>query len=554
VNGVQQALTGGIEGGTVILLPALGELVGERSGVVNLGVEGCMLAGALASYAVAATTGNAWLGVGGGMLAGAACGLFHSWLVVLRKADQLASGLVVWFLALGITSVFGNSFTNQPVTPLKVISIPGLSSIPWIGQVLFRHDGLVYAGYLLVAAVWVFLYRTRAGLTLRATGERPAVVAASGKKPELIQTLAVTFGAALAGAGADIVRCTCNEAEAAEALARIVPRSPVPIVADVHFHHELALAALEAGVACLRLNPGNLRKPHEIKMVAAEARDRGVPIRIGVNAGSLHPDLYRKHGGATPEAMVESALMELDYFREVGFEDVKISVKASSVPLMVASYRLLADTVDHPLHLGVTEAGPPPAGLIKATAGMATLLNEGIGDTIRYSLTADPVEEARAGRQLLEALGLRERRGLDLIACPSCGRAEIDVIKVAEEARAALEERGLPIQVAVMGCVVNGPGEAREADLGIAAGRHCGHLFIKGRIVRKVAEDRMVEALVEEAARLVAEGVEARLAAADAGAESEAEADRQALLGARGADANASEARVELVRRRLEGA
>jgi len=201
VNGVQQALTGGIEGGTVILLPALGELVGERSGVVNLGVEGCMLAGALASYAVAATTGNAWLGVGGGMLAGAACGLFHSWLVVLRKADQLASGLVVWFLALGITSVFGNSFTNQPVTPLKVISIPGLSSIPWIGQVLFRHDGLVYAGYLLVAAVWVFLYRTRAGLTLRATGERPAVVAASGKKPELIQTLAVTFGAALAGAG-----------------------------------------------------------------------------------------------------------------------------------------------------------------------------------------------------------------------------------------------------------------------------------------------------------------------------------------------------------------
>ncbi|HLG92126.1 MAG TPA: flavodoxin-dependent (E)-4-hydroxy-3-methylbut-2-enyl-diphosphate synthase [Acidimicrobiales bacterium] len=372
------------------------------------------------------------------------------------------------------------------------------------------------------------------------------------KTADVDGTLAQIY--ALAGAGADIVRCTCNEAEAAEALARIVPRSPVPIVADVHFHHELALAALEAGVACLRLNPGNLRKPHEIKMVAAEARDRGVPIRIGVNAGSLHPDLYRKHGGATPEAMVESALMELDYFREVGFEDVKISVKASSVPLMVASYRLLADTVDHPLHLGVTEAGPPPAGLIKATAGMATLLNEGIGDTIRYSLTADPVEEARAGRQLLEALGLRERRGLDLIACPSCGRAEIDVIKVAEEARAALEERGLPIQVAVMGCVVNGPGEAREADLGIAAGRHCGHLFIKGRIVRKVAEDRMVEALVEEAARLVAEGVEARLAAADAGAESEAEADRQALLGARGADANASEARVELVRRRLEGA
>lgn len=201
MNGVQQALTGGIEGGTVILLPALGELIGERSGVVNLGIEGCMLAGALTSYAVAATTGNAWLGVGAGMVAGAACGFFHAWLVVLRKADQLASGLVVWFLALGITSVFGNSFTDQPVTPLKVFSIPLLGRIPWIGPVLFRHDGLVYAGYLLVAAVWVFLYRTRVGLTLRAAGERPAVVAAAGSVPARIQILAVTAGAALAGAG-----------------------------------------------------------------------------------------------------------------------------------------------------------------------------------------------------------------------------------------------------------------------------------------------------------------------------------------------------------------
>lgn len=242
------------------------------------------------------------------------------------------------------------------------------------------------------------------------------------KTADVEGTLAQIY--ALASAGADIVRCTCNEPEAAEGLARIVPRSPVPIVADVHFHVEMALGALEAGVACLRLNPGNLRKPEEIKLVAAEARDRGVPIRIGVNAGSLHPELYKKHGGATPEAMVESALMELAYFQEVGFEDVKISVKASNVPLMIESYRLLADTVDHPLHLGVTEAGPPPAGLVKATAGIATLLAEGIGDTIRYSLTADPVEEARAGRQLLEALGLRERKGVDLIACPSCGRAE----------------------------------------------------------------------------------------------------------------------------------
>ncbi|HVB93644.1 MAG TPA: flavodoxin-dependent (E)-4-hydroxy-3-methylbut-2-enyl-diphosphate synthase, partial [Acidimicrobiales bacterium] len=355
---------------------------------------------------------------------------------------------------------------------------------------------------------------------------------------------------ALAGAGADIVRCTCNEEAAAEGLARIVPRSPVPIIADSHVHHEMALAALEAGVNGLRLNPGNLRKEAEIKQVAAEAKDRGVPIRIGVNAGSLHPDLYKRFGGATPEALVESARMELAYFAEVGFDDVKISVKASSVPLMIEAYRLASETFDHPLHLGVTEAGPPPAGLLKGTAGIATLLAEGIGDTIRYSLTADPVEEARAGRQLLEALGLRERKGLDLIACPSCGRAEIDVIAVAGAAQAALENRNLPIPVAVMGCVVNGPGEAREADLGIAAGRKRGHLFIKGKIVRVVPEDEMVGALVAEAEKLVTEGVEARLAAADAGAEAEAAADRRELLDAKGEDANASETKVELIRKK----
>ncbi|MDQ1361212.1 MAG: (E)-4-hydroxy-3-methylbut-2-enyl-diphosphate synthase [Acidimicrobiaceae bacterium] len=355
---------------------------------------------------------------------------------------------------------------------------------------------------------------------------------------------------ALAAAGADIVRCTCNEEAAAEGLARIIPRSPVPIIADIHFHHEMALAALEAGVQGLRLNPGNLRKAHEIKQVASEAKDRGVPIRIGVNAGSLHPDLYKKFGGATPEALVESARMELAYFAEVGFEDVKISVKASSVPLMIESYRLASETFDHPLHLGVTEAGPPPAGLLKGTAGIATLLSEGIGDTIRYSLTADPVEEARAGRQLLEALGLRERKGLDLIACPSCGRAEIDVIAVAKAAQEALENRNLPIQVAVMGCVVNGPGEAREADLGIAAGKRRGHLFIKGKIIRVVPEDEMVSALVAEAEQLVAEGVEARLALADVGAEAAAEADRRDLLEAKGTDANASETKVDLIRKK----
>ncbi len=384
-------------------------------------------------------------------------------------------------------------------------------------------------------------------------------VAIGGGAPVSVQSMTTTKTAdvdgtlsqiyALAAAGADIVRCTCNEQAAAEGLARIIPRSPVPIVADIHFHHEMALAALEAGVHGLRLNPGNLRKPEEIKLVASEARDRGVPIRIGVNAGSLHPDLYKRFGGATPEALVESARMELAYFEEVGFNDVKISVKASNVPLMIESYRLASETFDHPLHLGVTEAGPPPAGLLKATAGIATLLAEGIGDTIRYSLTADPVEEARAGRQLLEALGLRERKGLDLIACPSCGRAEIDVIGVAKQVQAALEEKHLPIQVAVMGCVVNGPGEAREADLGIAAGRKKGHLFIKGKIIRVVPEAEMVEALVAEADRIVAEGIEARLAAADSSAEAEAAEDRRALLSQKGEDVNNSEARIELIRK-----
>jgi (E)-4-hydroxy-3-methylbut-2-enyl-diphosphate synthase len=357
----------------------------------------------------------------------------------------------------------------------------------------------------------------------------------------------------LAANGADIVRCTCNDQAAAEGLAQIVPRSPVPIVADIHFHVEMALAALEAGVQGLRLNPGNLRKPEEIRLVASEARDRGVPIRIGVNAGSLHPDIYERFGGATPEALVESARLELAYFEEVGFSDVKISVKASSVATMIAAYRLASETFDHPLHLGVTEAGPLPGGLLKGTAGIATLLAEGIGDTLRYSLTADPVEEAKAGRQLLEVLGLRERKGLDLIACPSCGRAEVDVIKVATQAQSALEALNLPIQVAIMGCVVNGPGEARHADLGIAAGKKRGHLFIRGQIIRVVPEDEMVEALVEEAKKIVAEGLEARLAARDLSAEAEAEADRAALLDDRGADANHASERIAKIRRRSGG-
>jgi (E)-4-hydroxy-3-methylbut-2-enyl-diphosphate synthase len=347
---------------------------------------------------------------------------------------------------------------------------------------------------------------------------------------------------ALAGAGADIVRITCNDVDAATGLAEIVPRSPVPIIADIHFQHRLALAALEAGVAGLRLNPGNIRKEDHIKAVARAAADAGVPIRVGVNAGSLDKGLLEEYGAPVPEALVRSALTEIGYLEDIGFHDIKISVKHSNVPMMVESYRLLAERVDYPLHLGVTEAGPPPGGLIKSVAGISTLLLEGIGDTIRFSLTADPVEEAKAGRQLLEYLGLRERSGLDLIACPSCGRAEVDVIDVAERVRVALEEAKLPIQVAVMGCVVNGPGEAREADIGIAAGRGKGHLFIRGQVVRVVPEDEMVAALIEEAERLVAEGAEARLAAADGDAGRLAEETRLELLGIQG-DANDTEAR-----------
>ena len=360
------------------------------------------------------------------------------------------------------------------------------------------------------------------------------------KTADVDGTLAQVY--ALAGAGADIVRITCNDVEAAEGLTEITPRSPVPIIADIHYQYRLALAAMEAGVHGLRLNPGNIRKEEHIKTVAREARDRGLPIRVGVNAGSLDKDLLEKYGSAVPEALVESAQKEIRYLEDVDFTDIKISVKHSNVPSMVASYRLLSETVDYPLHLGVTEAGPPPAGLIKSVAGIATLLNEGIGDTIRFSLTADPVEEAKAGRQLLEFLGLRERKGLDLIACPSCGRAEVDVIEVATKAQAALEEANLPIQVAVMGCVVNGPGEAREADIGIAAGRGRGHLFIKGQVVRVVPEDEMVEALLDEAQKLVDEGVESRLAHADANASEIAARERQQLIEIKG-DANRNEER-----------
>jgi (E)-4-hydroxy-3-methylbut-2-enyl-diphosphate synthase len=387
-------------------------------------------------------------------------------------------------------------------------------------------------------------------------------VAVGGDAPVSVQSMTTTKTAdvdgtlqqiyALAAAGCDIVRCTCNEAEAAEGLAKIVPRSPIPIVADIHHQYKMALAALEAGVHGLRLNPGNIRRPEHIKIVASEARDRGVPIRIGVNGGSLDPSLYEKHGGLTADAMVESALQEMAYFDEVGFDQIKISVKASNVPLMVEAYRKLSEVTDHPLHLGVTEAGPLPGGLIKATAGIGALLLEGIGDTIRYSLTADPVEEAKAGRQLLESLGLRERKNVDLIACPSCGRAEIDVIDVANRAQEAFADKEIPLQIAVMGCVVNGPGEAREADLGIAAGNKRGHLFVKGRNVAVVPESEMVEALVEWATFINEHGVEAAIARVDTAlAEREANKDRNALLAEQGEDANKSNDKIVEIRKKI---
>ena len=338
----------------------------------------------------------------------------------------------------------------------------------------------------------------------------------------------------LANNGADIVRVTCNEIEAAESLVKICARSPVPIIADIHFQYKLALAAIEAGVHGLRLNPGNIRNEQQIKEVAKECLKADIPIRIGVNAGSLDKDILEKYGDSAPEALVESALLEARYLEDVGFHNIKISVKHSNVPLMIESYRLLAESIEYPLHLGVTEAGPLPGGLIKSIAGISTLLSEGIGDTIRLSLTTDPVEEAKYGRQLLEYLNLRERKSLDLIACPSCGRAEVDVIKVAGEAQEALEKEGLPIQVAVMGCVVNGPGEARSADLGIAAGKKRGHLFIKGQVVKVVDEQDMVDALLKEGRLIAEEGIEARLAAADTNAAQIAEEDVQALLNIQG--------------------
>ncbi|MGI8426300.1 MAG: flavodoxin-dependent (E)-4-hydroxy-3-methylbut-2-enyl-diphosphate synthase [Actinomycetota bacterium] len=314
---------------------------------------------------------------------------------------------------------------------------------------------------------------------------------------------------AIATQGADIVRVAVPGEEDARALPEVVKEAGVPIIADIHFSYRLALLALEAGVAGLRLNPGNIRKPEHIRIVVREAADRRVPIRVGVNAGSLDRVLEAKYGRATPEALVESAMQEIKILEDEGFSDIKISVKHHRVPEMIMAYRLLAARVDYPLHLGVTEAGPPPYGTLKSAVGIGTLLAEGIGDTIRVSLTADPVEEVKAAKQILEAVGLRKPL-LDLVACPSCGRAELDVADLTKQVQDRLIKLNLPpIQVAVMGCEVNGPGEARDADVGIAAGPGRGLLFSRGKQLGWVPADKMVDALIEQAVKVSAENAQA---------------------------------------------
>jgi len=312
--------------------------------------------------------------------------------------------------------------------------------------------------------------------------------------------------ASLVAAGVDIVRVAVPRREDAEALEAIAASSTVPVVADIHFQWKYAMAAIEAGIQGLRINPGNIRYQDKVRLIAREARSRGVPIRIGVNAGSLEKDLLDKHGAPTPEALVESALSEVRILEDEDFFDIKISVKHSDPRVMIEAYRMLAEKCDYPLHLGVTEAGPMPMGGVKSAVGIGTLLAEGIGDTIRVSLTEDPVEEVKVGTWILRSLGLRER-GLDLVACPSCGRAEVDVLGLAKQVHEALEREGIqvPIRVAVMGCVVNGPGEAREADLGIAAGKGQGFLIVKGEVVAKIPEKEFVTRLVAEARKIATE-------------------------------------------------
>jgi (E)-4-hydroxy-3-methylbut-2-enyl-diphosphate synthase len=312
--------------------------------------------------------------------------------------------------------------------------------------------------------------------------------------------------ASLVTAGVDIVRVAVPHWEDAEALPAIAAKSTVPVVADIHFQWKYAMAALEAGIQGLRINPGNIKYHDKVRLIAREAKARGVPIRIGVNAGSLEKQLLERYGSPTPEALVESALTEARILEDEDFLDIKISVKHSNPRVMIEAYRQLAEKCDYPLHLGVTEAGPMPMGGIKSAVGIGALLAEGIGDTIRVSLTDDPVEEVKAGTWILQSLGLRER-GLDLVACPSCGRAEVNVLELTRKVNEAIEreEFRVPMRVAVMGCVVNGPGEAREADVGIAAGNGLGFIVRQGEVVAKVPEAELVDALLVEARKVAAE-------------------------------------------------
>lgn len=301
-------------------------------------------------------------------------------------------------------------------------------------------------------------------------------------------------------AGVDIVRVTVNDREAAEAIGEIVRGVNIPVVADIHFNHVFALKAIEAGVAKVRINPGNIGATPRIHQVLAAARDRGIPIRIGVNSGSLEEDILEKHGYPTAEALFESAMRHVGISQEVGFEDIIISVKSTDVRLMIEAYRLIAERTDYPLHLGVTEAGTTRVGTIKSSVGIGTLLAEGIGDTIRVSLTDEPEREVEVGKEILRSLGLASR-AVEIIACPTCGRLEIDLFKVTRQLEEALHGVKKPVKIALLGCVVNGPGEASEADIGIAAGKGVGILYRRGEVVRRIKEDEIVSAVLEEVER-----------------------------------------------------
>ena len=308
--------------------------------------------------------------------------------------------------------------------------------------------------------------------------------------------------AELTAAGCDIVRVACPTQDDADALPAIARKSQIPVIADIHFQPKYVFAAIEAGCAAVRVNPGNIKKfDDQVKEIAQAAKDHGTSIRIGVNAGSLDPRLLEKYGKATPEALVESAVWEASLFEEHGFDDFKISVKHNDPVVMVRAYEMLSERGDWPLHLGVTEAGPAFQGTIKSATAFGALLSRGIGDTIRVSLSAPPVEEVKVGIQILQALNLRPRK-LEIVSCPSCGRAQVDVYELAEKVTAGLEGMEVPLRVAVMGCVVNGPGEAREADLGVASGNGKGQIFVKGVVVKTVPESQIVETLIEEALKL----------------------------------------------------